>query len=273
MTGMASTEIPPASARRRLPAAFVAGAIVGVLGGMIGLGGAEFRLPLLIGVFGFVALQAVILNKAMSLIVVATALPARLFSLPISDLTPHWTVVLNLLGGSMLGAWAGATWATRMRSATLYKVLALLLVFIAIALAASHFGETRQVDLAPGAQVVAGLIAGFGIGVVAALMGVAGGELLIPTIVLFYGLDIKIAGSLSLAVSLPTMFVAFARYSRDRSFDVLKHNGTFVLTMAAGSVVGTLIGGVLLGVVPNAVLVPLLVLLLVLSSIKVWRHA
>jgi len=31
---------------------------------MIGLGRAEFRLPLLIGIFGFVALQAVIMNKA-----------------------------------------------------------------------------------------------------------------------------------------------------------------------------------------------------------------
>lgn len=35
---------------------------------MIGVGGAEFRLPLLIGVFGFAALSAVIMNKAMSLI-------------------------------------------------------------------------------------------------------------------------------------------------------------------------------------------------------------
>lgn len=43
-----------------------AGAAVGILGGLIGLGGAEFRLPLLIGVFGFAALNAVILNKAMS---------------------------------------------------------------------------------------------------------------------------------------------------------------------------------------------------------------
>jgi hypothetical protein len=42
--------------------AFAAGAAIGVL---IGLGGAEFRLPLLVGVFGFAALQAVILNKAM----------------------------------------------------------------------------------------------------------------------------------------------------------------------------------------------------------------
>ncbi|MFF3257232.1 hypothetical protein ACFYWP_41105 [Actinacidiphila glaucinigra] len=32
---------------------------------MIGLGGAEFRLPLLISIFGFAALSAVIRNKAM----------------------------------------------------------------------------------------------------------------------------------------------------------------------------------------------------------------
>ena len=34
-------------------AAFSAGAVIGTLGGLIGLGGAEFRLPLLIGLFGF----------------------------------------------------------------------------------------------------------------------------------------------------------------------------------------------------------------------------
>ena len=73
------------------------GAAVGLLGGMIGLGGAEFRLPLLIGLFGFLALQAVILNKAMSLLVVATALPARLIAVPLDQITPHWPIILNLL--------------------------------------------------------------------------------------------------------------------------------------------------------------------------------
>lgn len=58
------------------------------MGGLIGLDGAEFRLPLLIVVFGFAALQAVILNKAMSLIVVVTALPARLVAVPAQTLTP-----------------------------------------------------------------------------------------------------------------------------------------------------------------------------------------
>ncbi|GJF33113.1 hypothetical protein KNE206_58130 [Kitasatospora sp. NE20-6] len=47
------------------------------MGGIIGLGDAEFRLPLLIGVFGSAALSAVILNKAMSLVVVKVARHAR----------------------------------------------------------------------------------------------------------------------------------------------------------------------------------------------------
>lgn len=261
------------TARSSLPLAFAAGAAVGVLGGMIGLGGAEFRLPLLIMLFGFAALQAVILNKALSLVVVATALPARLAAVPLSDLTPHWSVVANLLLGSLVGAWAGASWATRMRSSTLYRVLAVLLVLIAAALIGNHAGTLHHVTLAPAVVLVVGVLAGFCIGVVAALMGVAGGELLIPTIVLLFGTDIKIAGSLSLAVSLPTMLVAFARYSRDGSFTVLRHHARLAGVLAAGSVTGTIVGGLLLGVVPEAVLVPGLAVLLVLSSIKVWRHA
>jgi uncharacterized membrane protein YfcA len=90
--------------------------------------------------------------------------------------------------------------------------------------------------------------------------------LLIPTLVLLFGADIKLAGSLSLAVSLPTMLVGFERYSRDRSFVVLSDNGRFMLTMAAGSIVGSFIGGQLLGIVPSPVLLPLLAMILVRRS-------
>jgi uncharacterized membrane protein YfcA len=259
--------------RRSMPVAFTAGAGVGLLGGMIGLGGAEFRLPLLIGLFGFLALQAVIVNKAMSLAVVITALPARLVAVPVVDLTPHWPIVVNLLAGSLAGAWAGASWATRMRTTTLHKVLAGMLVFMAGALVWTHLAPASHSLNLPGpALAVLGLVAGFAIGVVAAVMGVAGGELLIPTIVLFYGIDIKIAGSLSLAVSLPTMLVAFARYSRDQAFTVLAGNGRFVIAMTIGSITGTLLGALLLGVIPNLILIPALALLLLLSAIKLWRY-
>lgn len=270
--GCAAHGLTAVTTQRPSVVVFAAGAAVGLLGGMIGLGGAEFRLPLLIGLFGFAALQAVILNKALSLVVVATALPARLAVVPLVDLAGQWTIAANLLAGSVIGAWLGATWATRMRSATLYRVLAVLLALIAAALTANHAGTLTTLDLPTAARVAAGLVAGAGIGAVAALMGVAGGELLIPTIVLLYGVDIKLAGSLSLAVSLPTMLAAFARYSRDASFAVLRANGRFLTVMAAGSITGSLLGGLLLGVVPTLVLIPLLVALLLASAVKVWRH-
>ena len=44
-------------------------------------------------------------------------------------------------------------------------------------------------------QAVVGAIAGFAIGVVAALLGVAGGELLIPTLMLLFSADVKLAGT------------------------------------------------------------------------------
>jgi uncharacterized membrane protein YfcA len=273
---MNSTAMPllsPGQARQQsLPLVFLAGAIIGVLGGMIGLGGAEFRLPLLIGVFGFAALQAIIMNKAMSLIVVITALPARLVAVPVGELSPHLYIVLNLLTGSLIGAWIGAHWATMLKSKTLFRIIAVLLVLIAVLLFVTHFFPVDPLDIPATPRTAFGIVAGILIGLVAALMGVAGGELLIPTIVLLYGTDIKIAGSLSLAVSLPTMLVAFARFSRDKSFSVLAQSKRFLIAMTLGSITGTIVGGLLLGIVPNLVLIPLLVLLLLLSSIKVWNH-
>ncbi len=147
-----------------------------------------------------------------------------------------------------------------------------MLFSIALVLVLGHDAAASGAMLTGTAQIVAGVIAGFGIGIVAALLGVAGGELLIPTLVLLFGADIKLAGSLALAVSLPTMLVGFARYSRDRSFVVLRENSRFVRAMAAGSIAGSFVGGRLLGLVPNAVLLPLLAVILVLSAFKVWQH-
>jgi uncharacterized membrane protein YfcA len=254
-------------------AVFGGGAVIGTLSGLIGLGGAEFRLPLLIGMFGFASLQAVIVNKAMSIVVVASALPFRTGTIPFSILTDHWSVILNLLAGSLWGAWAGAGWAIRLKSETLYKVIALLLLLIALLLMFGHNQVNPSMSPLSGtALVIAGVAAGFGIGVVASLLGVAGGELLIPTLVLLFGIDIKLAGSLSLATSLPTMLIGFSRYSTDQSFAVVGQNRHFVLVMAVGSLFGAFLGGQLVGIVPTDLLRPLLSTILFISAIKVWRH-
>ena len=253
--------------------AFVTGLVIGTLGGLIGLGGAEFRLPLLIGLFRFVALEAVILNKATSLVVVTTALPFRAGTVTFADIAAHWPIIATLLSGSLAGAWAGAAWAIRLRTETLYKVIALMLIAIALVLMFGHDAAASGPLLTGLVQRLVGAVTGFLIGVVASLLGVAGGELLIPTLILLFGVDIKLAGSLSLAVSLPTMLVGFVRYSRDQSLSVLGRNRVFLLVMAAGSVVGTFIGGQLLGIIPSALLLPTLATILAVSAVKLWRHS
>jgi uncharacterized membrane protein YfcA len=209
----------------------------------------------------------------MSLVVVASSLLFRAGAVPLADVAAHWPIIVNLLAGSLVGAWVGASWAVRLRSNTLYRVIAALLVLIAVVLLLGHGGGDGHALLSGAAQVVAGVIAGFAIGVVASLLGVAGGELLIPTLILLFGVDIKLAGSLSLAVSLPTMIVGFARYSQDRSFAVIGRNTAFALVMAAGSLAGAFIGGWLVGVVATAVLLPLLAVILLASAVKIWRHS
>lgn len=263
--------------RLRHPLAILWGGLIGLLGGLIGLGGAEFRLPVLVGVFRLPTLKAIILNKAMSLGVVACALVFRLKVVPLEQVLAQQSIVLNLLAGSLAGAWFGAGRVMQMPKQWLDRLVLSLLVLLALLmLAESVFG------LGSGGGAFAdeaalrwgfGMLAGVVIGVVAAVLGVAGGELLIPTIVLLYGADIKLAGSLSLAVSLPTMLVGFARYASSQAFSVLREERGLAGSMLSGSLVGAALGASLLGLVPARWLSLGLGLILLVSAFKVFQHS
>lgn len=255
-----------------LISALINGVAMGELGGLIGLGGAEFRLPILMGMFGLPALEAIILNKAMSLIVVASALPFRTLVIPFDELWNHADVVIILLSGSLIGAWIGAGAATRLKSKTLHKIIAILLIFIAIILFFGHENHTDQVLLSDESLAIVGAIASIGIGFIASLLGVAREELLITTTTLLFGIDLKIAGSLSLMISLPMMLVGFLGDSQNQSVVVIRKHWQFMLFMATGSIMGTYLGSLLLSVFPTQLLLALLTYLLVLSAWKIWRH-
>ncbi len=265
------------STRIRNGQGLVSGTLIGLLGGLIGLGGAEFRLPLLVGLFKLDTLKAVILNKAMSLVVVASAMIFRGMAISPGQIWTHIDAVLNLLAGSLIGAWWAAGHAISLPRHWLSRIVMVLLVSLSLViLSEAVFGMREQ-----GAplfhlgylRMAAGLIAGLGIGMVAALLGVAGGELLIPTIVLLYGLDIKMAGSLSLVVSLPTMIVGFARYSQSDSFTVLRQEQSLFRWMVAGSIIGAALGGMMLGLFPTRALLGLLGVILLISAVKTFQHA
>lgn len=270
-----------ATTQARSLAGFGWGALIGSLGGLIGLGGAEFRLPVLVGRFKLPTLEAVILNKAMSLVVVAFALLFRGGAIPFAELWAQVDIAVNLLAGSLIGAWWAAGHAMRLPRRVLDRVILVLLIMLALVILAEAWLDGAGSGHGGGAPLIAdpllrwgaGLAAGLFIGMVAALLGVAGGELLIPTLLLLYGLDIKLAGSLSLLVSLPTMIVGFARYSASNAFTVLRHERPLLIWMAAGSIVGAGVGGLMLGLVPSAWLLTGLGIILLVSAVKVFQHS
>ncbi|WP_407276445.1 TSUP family transporter [Halothiobacillus sp. DCM-1] len=263
--------------RHRPTQGFFAGGLIGWLGGLIGLGGAEFRLPVLKGLFKLPTLEAIIFNKAMSLVVVSTALLARSASIPWHDLFAQWPIAVNLLFGSLIGAWFAAGYAMKMPAALLDRIVFILLLLLALVMIGEHVLHLHWIGgaLVPDGPLrwVIGLIAGLVIGTVAAVLGVAGGELLIPTITILYGVDIKLAGSLSLAISLPTMLVGFARYTQSGSFAVLKRESHLFGGMTAGSLLGAVLGGLTIGFIAPSWLIILLAVVLLISAYKTFQHS
>jgi uncharacterized membrane protein YfcA len=80
------------------------------------------------------------------------------------------------------------------------------------------------------------------------------------------------AGFAVMTTAVLLMLVAFARYSRESSFVVLRNNIRFVVVLGLGSITGAMVGGLLLGVIPDLVLIPILAAVLLVSAVKLARH-
>jgi uncharacterized membrane protein YfcA len=123
----------------------------------------------------------------------------------------------------------------------------------------------------PLARLVAAVIFGLGIGLVSSLLGVAGGELIIPTLVFAFGVGIKTAGTASLLVSLPTVAVGVIRHRGLGAYSELRSRpygdgGAH----GAGSVMGAVVGGLLVGMVPAAALKLVLGVILIGSAVRIF---
>ena len=263
--------------RRARPAfSFGVGATVGMAGGLIGLGGAEFRLPALVGVLRFSTREAVAINLVASFIVLAAAFPFRAAPVPVAEIAPYLPAVLGMLAGSMSAAWIGAGWLRRTSDKLLGRLILILLVSLGLVLIAEGLFVAEPYRLVGDGLVPTVLVAaacGVVTGLVSSLLGVAGGELIIPVFVLLFGVDVKVAGSMSMLVGMPTIAVGLMRHFGPetvlRETDVWR--GT-ILPLGLGSVVGAIFGAMALGIVSSQALKIGLGVILIWSAWGVFRH-
>jgi uncharacterized membrane protein YfcA len=187
---------------------------------------------------------------------------------------PYAPAILALITGAVIASWTGTALVGRLSDARLERMILGLLLVIGVALIVEGLLPGGVLALLPGSAVVwivAGLLFGLGIGLVSSLLGVAGGEVIIPILVFAYGADIKTAGTASLLISLPTVAVAIARHARQRAYPSRALAET-VAPMGLGSVIGAVIGGLLVGSVPATVLKSSLGVILIISAWRTFRR-
>src|SRR5260221_13180189 len=171
---------------------------IGSLGGLIGLGGGEFRLPVLMYVIGFDARSAVPPNLLVSLVTLAFALAVRSHAVSLTAVIPHLPE--------------------------------------------------------------------------SSILGVAGGELLIPTLILIFGADIKTAGSASILISLGVVLIGLWRHWRAKSIPLGPGAQRLTTAMAAGSIMGAILGGLAVAYAPVTFLKVLLGCVLLAAAGKTFTH-
>jgi uncharacterized membrane protein YfcA len=256
--------------------AFVFSVPIAILGGLIGLGGAEFRLPVLKGPMRYSAKEAVPLNLCVSLVTLVVSLLIRIGTLPLAPLVELSPVVISLAVGAMFAAFFGTRLVKGLSERRLERMILVLLVAIGGALIVESLLPQSSSGLFPSGlswSIVVGILFGLAIGLVSSVLGVAGGELIIPTLIFGFGVAVKIAGTASLFISLPTVTVGLFHYARQGAFSQRVVFREMIVPMGLGSVIGALVGGLLVGVVPSSVLKLVLGVVLIVSAIRIFRSS
>jgi uncharacterized protein len=198
----------------RVAASVGYGSFTGLLAGLIGLGGAEERIPFLLYYLRLPMEDMLVANLLISFATSGLNFAVRING-GIWSLNAAY-VSAAMIVGSIPGAYAGALLSHRASKRTLKRFIALLLSFV-IARAVyglifipggSGHAAVSTLDL------VLSVISGLGVGIISGSAGVAGGEYRIPILTYLLGLPLKIAGTASQLVSLPTIAIAVWRHKR-----------------------------------------------------------
>ncbi|TLZ77721.1 MAG: sulfite exporter TauE/SafE family protein [Methanobacteriota archaeon] len=180
---------------------------IGVVAGVTGVGGGEYRAPVLLALLRNVRWTIAGNLLAGAMIGLSTAILRGAFSQPLDALVLAAVMVI----ASMPGAYCGALVARRTPSKWLKLLLAGILVATSLRLLVFESPVPGPFSFGP-AQVALGLLIGFGLGTISGLLGVAGGEYRIPALILIFGLPTIAAGTISSLVSLPQQVVGFLKH-------------------------------------------------------------
>jgi uncharacterized protein len=263
--------MPSVVARRETLTAALWGAITGAAAGLIGVGGGEFRIPVLLHLLRFQVRLAAGANCIIGLVVVIIGVFRRWgFHAWTSDALLV-SAIMALV--SLPGSAAGALLANKTRLRPLKNFVCAYLLLIGVWMVFEAMSQTEHVILNPTgafrwtlAALLAFLIAG-----VSGALGVAGGEMRIPILLYLFGFAIQEAGTISLMVSIPTVAAGAITYRR--LGHIPNHVLVVAVAMAAASIAGVIAGAAFLPLVNKYVLKAILGVILIAATVRLTAVA
>lgn len=210
------------------------GAAGGLLSGALGVGGGILMIPLLIGLARMDDRRASATSLAA---IVPTALAGALAYLARGQVDVALGAILAV--GGVGGAWLGAGLLRRIPLPRLRWMFVGLLVLVAARMVLTVPTRGGELELTP-ATGLALVAVGVFMGVTSGLFGIGGAVVLVPALVLLFGVDDLLARGTSLLVMLPTAATGTVAHLRAGRVDV--RQGTAVgLAATAASFAGVAI--------------------------------
>ena len=196
------------TSNRQLWSAATAGLVAGFLSGLFGVGGGILIVPALVLAMGMDQRLA----HGTSL---AGVLPIALSGVVGFGVEGRvdYPVAIALIAGAMAGALVGTHALHVLPANALARAFSILLLVSALRLVLDRTEATGRGDL--DVAMVVGLVAlGLLSGALAGLLGVGGGVVMVPAIIVFFSIPAVVAKGTSLLVIIPTSIVATQRNLR-----------------------------------------------------------
>jgi uncharacterized protein len=170
----------------------LAGALIGVMLGVLGAGGAIFTAPLLMFGFGVPPREATTVSLVVVLLAAASGLVGHRGSR-----TVQWREGAIFGGVGTVAAAAGSWLATVLPDRVLTAGFSLLLLAAAVAMVRQPKGSDAR---GPRKSILVVAAAALGVGLVTGFFGVGGGFVIVPALVLVLGFGIREATATGLLV-------------------------------------------------------------------------
>ncbi len=210
------------------------GLIIGALLGLVGAGGSIIAVPALVYGVGFSPSEAI----PASLIIVGLASLSGV--IPRVRTSIDWPTVGIVGIAGIPAAWAGAAVNRLLHPDVLLLIFAGLMIVAAVRMFASPAAGTASgtANRTLKTYLPKVLLVGLAVGFLTGMLGIGGGFIITPALVLLLGLRMSVAVGTSLAIIVINSAAGFTAHLTDSALD-----WPLILTFSAAAIVGSLIAG------------------------------